>query len=153
MAEILNLKVKTGVVEVPITDELDREIGRFAFNPSDFGIVGRANAAVEQANAAIDEFSKTDGAAGIEDFESAICGILNTLLDIDNAKEAIFSHCSPLSPNADGQLYFESIFEGILSLIESEFGKRVNKKIKKIQKATSKYHAKSAAAPVLFAMA
>ena len=68
--------------------------------------------------------------------------IRDQFVDLFNfaVSESIFSKCGPLTPVQYGDFFFEVVLDGIRGIIENVTNERVEKKMKKIRKATAKYH-------------
>lgn len=134
--EVMTLHVDTGSQLFNIDDKGDI-IGQFKFNPSDPNILRRYEQVVEKLEAidipedATQEqlFSATDEIQVQLDF------LLNY-----KVSDQIFSKANPLTPLESGEFYFENVVNAIGSIIESVTDQRIEKKLKKIQNATAKYH-------------
>ena len=134
MGKKLELNVSTTSVEVPIIDN-GKELGRFRFNPSDWDMVKRADEVVETFNNM--EFS-ADTEESFFEATDKIKELVDYLIGY-NVSEDIFKVCNPLSLCANGETYIEVILQGLIGLIEQVTEQRLNKKLKRVEKATAKY--------------
>lgn len=134
--EVMTLSVDTGSVLINVDDKGDI-IGQFRFNPSDMDILRRYESVVDVLNS----ITVADGAGAEEmlKISDEIKKQFDFLLNY-NVSDGIFAKCNPFSLTADGNFYFENVMDGIAGLIEKTTNQRIAKKLKKIQKATSKYH-------------
>lgn len=130
------LKTNTGSVLVPILDENDKKIGEMRFIPTDVDILERYSSVIEFFNNV--KFSKNPTDKELIEFSENIKNQFDYLFNYPVANE-IFSVCNPLTVIENGDFFFENIMEGIAGLIESILNQRVEKKMKKIRKATAKY--------------
>lgn len=134
--EVMTLSVDTGSVLINVDDK-GEVIGQFRFNPSDLDILRRYEAVVDAMNAiAIPEDAGADDMLRVSD---EIKKQFDFLLNY-NVSDGIFAKCNPFSMTAGGDFYFESVLDGIAGLIEKVTNQRIEKKRKKIEKATAKYH-------------
>lgn len=135
--EELRRKVKTGALNVILTNESDEEIGRFSFNPSDLNIVKRYDEVLKNLNnmEITEDATEKDVLALSEELEKQIDYLLNT-----KSSKNIFSICNPLTLTENGDFFIENILEEIANVIEDVTDKRLKKKAAKIKRATSKYH-------------
>ena len=133
----LKLKANTGSVMVPIFDENDKKIGEMRFIPTDTDILKRYSKVVEFFNGVT--FSDEPTENEIVDFSESIKNQFDDLFNY-HVSEEIFSVCSPLTVIENGDFFFENILEGIAGIIETILNQRIEKKMKKIRKATAKYH-------------
>lgn len=134
--EVMTLSVDTGSVLINIEDK-GEVIGQFQFNPTDVDIAKRYEKVVDALSAI-----KIPDDAGMEDLfrvSDEIKKQMDYLLNY-NVSDGIFAKCNPFSLTAGGDFYFENVLEGIAGLIERTTKQRIEKKYKKIKKATSKYH-------------
>lgn len=130
------LSVNSGVIMVPVDDN-GEIIGHIRFNPNDLDIVRRYDGIIDTLNTiTLPDKPTTDELLELSD---KIKGMFDTLLGYP-VSEVLFSKCNPFTPTTNGDLYFENVMEGIKSLIEITMKQRLDKKRKKIQAATSKYH-------------
>ena len=54
--------------------------------------------------------------------------------------EVLFQKCGPLTIVSGGDFFFESVLDGISSIIEQITNERIEKKMAKVRKATARYH-------------
>lgn len=136
--EKLTLKVNTGAVTVDVENENGKKIGEFEFVPTDTDIINRYGAVVDFFNyVTFDENEPNEEL--VKRFSSQIREQFDYLFNYP-VSESIFTKCGPLTPTQDGDFFFEKVLDGIRALIEKVTNERVEKKMKKIRKATAKYH-------------
>lgn len=136
--EKLTLKVDTGAVTVDVENENGKKIGEFEFIPTDTDIVNRYGSVVEFFNNV--SFNENEGNEEIvKKFSSQIRDQFDHLFNYP-VSDSIFSKCGPLTPVQNGDFFFEVVLDGIRGIIENVTNERVEKKMKKIRKATAKYH-------------
>lgn len=147
MSEAMILKAKIGVQHVEVRDERDTVIGEFDFIPTDSDLFRRYGEVIDffnQLSAKGAEFKSDDNGEDftrwINETSDSIAHQFDFLLGYGNVSEELFAKCGPLTVIESGDFYFEHILEGIGGLIEQVFQRRVDKKLKKVRKATSKYH-------------
>lgn len=135
--EEIRKKVKTGAVNVVLTNENDEEIGKFSFNPNDLNIIKRYEEVVKK----LDSIELSEDAKEDEIFQltDEIEKQIDYLLNAKTAK-GIFAECNPLTLTESGEFFVEIILEQIGDIVEQVTDKRIKKKQAKIKKATSKYH-------------
>ena len=138
MSEAMKLQVETGAVTVELEDENGKTLGQFDFNPADSNILKRYGAVVDFFNGvAFDETASED--EQIEQMNKLaddIAGQFDYLLGYP-VSESVFHRCGPLSVTGSGDFFFESVLAGIGGIIEKVTKKRLDKKLKKINKATA----------------
>ncbi len=134
--EVMTLSVDTGSVLINVDDK-GEIIGQFRFNPSDMDIVRRYETVVDALNAIT--IAEDAGADELLKISDEIKKQFDYLLNY-NVSEGIFAKCNPFSMTAGGDFYFENVLDGIAGLIEKTTNQRIEKKRKKIEKATAKYH-------------
>ena len=134
--EVMTLSVDTGSVLINVDDK-GEIIGQFRFNPSDMDIVRRYETVVDALNAIT--IAEDAGADELLKISDEIKKQFDFLLNY-NVSEGIFAKCNPFSMTAGGDFYFENVLDGIAGLIEKTTNQRIEKKRKKIEKATAKYH-------------
>ena len=132
----MTLSVDTGSVLINVDDK-GEIIGQFRFNPSDMDIVRRYETVVDALNAIT--IAEDAGADELLKISDEIKKQFDYLLNY-NVSEGIFAKCNPFSMTAGGDFYFENVLDGIAGLIEKTTNQRIEKKRKKIEKATAKYH-------------
>ena len=136
--EKLTLKVDTGAVTVDVENENGKKIGEFEFVPTDTDIVNRYGSVVEFFNnVSFNENERNEEI--VKKFSSQIRDQFDHLFNYP-VSDSIFSKCGPLTPVQNGDFFFEVVLDGIRGIIENVTNERVEKKMKKIRKATAKYH-------------
>lgn len=136
----LTLTLETGAITIDLIDERGKKIGEFDFNPSDSNIFKRYGKVVDFFNATTfdTETPEEEQMEAINKLADDIAEQLNYLLGYQ-AANGIFQNCGPLTITPSGDFFFESVLEGVGSIIEKTSKKRVDKKLARIRKATSKY--------------
>ena len=142
MEENMKLTVNTGAIVIDLEDEKGRKLGQFDFIPTDSNILDRYGKVVDFFNSMKfqDEMTEEQSEQEMKKYAQDIKDQFDFLFDYPVSKE-IFSHCGPLTVIANGDLYFETVLDGIDGLIEKVLNQRIQKKLNKIKKATGKYHA------------
>lgn len=135
--EELRRKVKTGALNVILTNENDEEIGRFPFNPVDLNIVRRYEEVV--ANLEKMELPEDATEQDILELSDKLEGQIDYLLN-SKASKSVFAICNPLTLTESGDFFVENIIVEIADIIEQVTDQRIKKKQTKIKRATSKYH-------------
>ena len=129
------IKIDDGTKTYEIVNQDDEVLGTFTFNPSDSNIIKRYDAVVEALQAYADE---AQGEVLTQDkFNEAqdkITEMMDDLVEGD-VKGSFFSICGPLTPMENGNLFVQTVLEGIGAVIEKETKKRM----KKIDAQTAKY--------------
>lgn len=136
--EKLTLKVNTGAVTVDVENENGKKIGEFEFVPTDTDIVNRYGSVVDFFNHVTFEENEPNEEI-VKRFSNQIREQFDYLFNYP-VSESIFAKCGPLTPTQDGDFFFEKVLDGIRALIEKVTNERVEKKMKKIRRATTKYH-------------
>lgn len=138
---IMDLNVETGSCLINVNDEHKKKIGEFFFIPTDFSIIKRYENVAEFFNGIKfpEDLKDDEYTAFIEKLNSEICEQFDLLLGAGAAK-GLFGKCSPTTVISNGDFFFERIFVDIEKLVEKTFNTRIDKKMKRIEKATSKYH-------------
>lgn len=134
--EELRRKVKTGALNVVLTNENDEEIGRFPFNPVDLNIVRRYEEVV--ANLEKMELPEDATEQDILELSDKLEGQIDYLLN-SKASKSVFAICNPLTLTENGDFFIENIIVEIADIIEQVTDQRIKKKQAKIKRATSKY--------------
>ena len=135
--EELRRKVKTGALNVILTNEDDEEIGRFPFNPVDLNIVRRYEEVV--ANLEKMELPEDATEQDILELSDKLEGQIDYLLN-SKASKSVFAICNPLTLTESGDFFIENIIVEIADIIEQVTDQRIKKKQAKIKRVTSKYH-------------
>lgn len=135
--EELRRKVKTGALNVVLTNEDDTEIGRFSFNPVDLNIIRRYEEVV--ANLEKMEVPKDATEKDILELSDRLEEQIDYLLN-SKASKSVFAICNPLTLTESGDFFIENIIVEIADVIEQVTDQRIKKKQAKIKRATSKYN-------------
>ena len=133
--EELRRKVKTGALNVVLTNEDDAEIGRFSFNPVDLNIIRRYEEVV--ANLEKMEVPEDATEKDILELSDRLEEQIDYLLN-SKASKSVFAICNPLTLTESGDFFIENIIVEIADVIEQVTDQRIKKA--KIKRATSKYH-------------
>lgn len=134
--EKLKLVVDTGAITVAIVDKNGNELGEFEFIPTDFDIIDRYENTMKYFRDR--KIEDSDEFEFAKNFSNEIKEQIDILLNSE-ASSSLFAKCSPLTPLADGTLYFENVLEQIGTLVEKTTKKRLENSMAKIEKATEKY--------------
>lgn len=134
--EVMALHVDTGSKLYNIDDK-GEIIGQFRFNPSDLDIARRYDQVIEKLNtiSVSEKPSEEEVFAITDEIKVQFDYLLNY-----SVSEQIFAKANPFTPLTNGDFYFENVIEGIRNIIEQETNQRLEKRLKKIKKATAKYH-------------
>ena len=135
--EELRRKVKTGALNVVLTNEDDTEIGRFSFNPVDLNIIRRYEEVV--ANLEKMEVPEDATEKDILELSDRLEEQIDYLLN-SKASKSVFAICNPLTLTESGDFFIENIIVEIADVIEQVTDQRIKKKQAKIKRATSKNH-------------
>ena len=135
--EELRRKVKTGALNVVLTNEDDTEIGRFSFNPVDLNIIRRYEEVV--ANLEKMEVPEDATEKDILELSDRLEEQIDYLLN-SKASKSVFAICNPLTLTESGDFFIENIIVEIADVIEQVTDQRIKKKQAKIKRATSKSH-------------
>ena len=128
--EELRRKVKTGALNVILTNEDDEEIGRFPFNPVDLNIVRRYEEVV--ANLEKMELPEDATEQDILELSDKLEGQIDYLLN-SKASKSVFAICNPLTLTESGDFFIENIIVEIADIIEQVTDQRIKKKQAKIK--------------------
>lgn len=113
-------------------------VAQFSFNPSDTGVISRYKAVVDYLNNyKIDE--NADAAEVLDKLNSDLMVQVDYMFYGNIAKD-LFAKLKPCSLTSNGDFFYELALEAIAKFIEDETGERMNKKLKKMNKYTEKYH-------------
>lgn len=135
--EEMKLTVDTGAVNIAVQDTDGLIIGMFKFIPTDTDIIRRYGKVVDYFNGVT--FPDNPSEEEYFKLDDEIRGQLDYLLN-GNVSEGVFAKCAPLTVVSNGDLFFEQIIDGIGKLIEKTMKTRIDKKMKRVKAATSKYH-------------
>ena len=136
--EKLTLKVDNGAVTVDVENENGKKIGEFECVPTATDIVNRYGSVVEFfKNVSFNENERNEEI--VKKFSSQIREQFDHLFNYP-VSDSIFGKCGPLTPVQNGDFFFEVVLDGIRSIIDKVTNERIEKKMKKIRKATAKYH-------------
>ena len=108
--EELRRKVKTGALNVILTNEDDEEIGRFPFNPVDLNIVRRYEEVV--TNLEKMELPEDATEQDILELSDKLEGQIDYLLN-SKASKSVFAICNPLTLTESGDFFIENIIYSI----------------------------------------
>lgn len=132
MSKTLALNVDTGSILVEVKDKGEK-IGEFRFNPCDLDIAKRYEKVADVlSNLKVSDDPDMDEVFA---FSDKIKEQFDYLLNY-KVSDAIFAKCNPLTPLADGGLYYVKVLDGIVGLFEQT----TNQRMSKINEATAKYH-------------
>lgn len=132
--------IDDGVRAYEFKNKLNEVFGRLVFNPSDMGIIERYEAVIEKLNnIAIDNTDENSMQHTLIEASKTFKEGLNELLNRD-VEADLFSVYSPITVMPSGDFYAEIIIDYVGKLLEKETGRRINKKLQKIQKYTKKYN-------------
>lgn len=131
MSKTLALNVDTGSILVEVKDKGEK-IGEFRFNPCDLDIAKRYEKVADVlSNLKVSDDPDMDEVFA---FSNKIKEQFDYLLNY-KVSDAIFVKCNPLTPLADGELYYVKVLDGIVGLFEQT----TNQRMSKINEATAKY--------------
>lgn len=131
MSKTLALNVDTGSILVEVKDKGEK-IGEFRFNPCDLDIAKRYEKVADVlSNLKVSDDPDMDEVFA---FSDKIKEQFDYLLNY-KVSDAIFAKCNPLTPLADGKLYYVKVLDGIVGLFEQT----TNQRMSKINEATAKY--------------
>lgn len=142
---MLELRVDTGAVTVPIVDIDGTKLGEFKFNPVDSSILSR----FDKFNAEMsgkdiqDELKDMDNVEAVQRFDEFVKEQFDYLLGYP-VSDDLFSVCGPLTVVSNGDFYFEKLMEGIGGLIQQSVTERLKRKMERIRKATEEYQEEKA---------
>lgn len=129
------IKINDGTKTYEIVNQDDEVLGTFTFNPSDSNIIKRYDAVVEALQAYADEAQgEVLTQEKFNEAQDKITAMMDDLVKGD-VKGSFFSICGPLTPMENGNLFVQTVLEGIGAVIEHETKQR----IKKIDEKTAKY--------------
>ena len=132
----MTLKVNTGSMLVKLEDERGEYIGEFVFSPTDTDIVSRYKEVTKYFSGF--EVPEEPSLEWLQEKSAEIREQVD-LLFARKVSDGIFNACGPFTVLANGDFYIEDVLGKIADLIGQVFNKRVDEKIKKIRRATSKY--------------
>lgn len=131
MSKTLALNVDTGSILVEVKDKGEK-IGEFRFNPCDLDIAKRYEKVADVlSNLKVSDDPDMDEVFA---FSDKVKEQFDYLLNY-KVSDAIFAKCNPLTPLADGELYYVKVLDGIVGLFEQT----TNQRMSKINEATAKY--------------
>ena len=148
--------VDDGTVRVPIKNTYGKEIGAFAFRPTDTGLLERYQEAISHLDDVVEPLRNAqinpDGTAD-EDIDGALEAVLEAqerlyalcdkMFD-GNMSEAFFSGMRPFSP-IGGRFYCEIALENLGKFIAAQFDAENEKISKRVVDYTAKYAKQKAA--------
>ncbi len=130
------IKISTGAKRYELQDADGEVIGKFKFNPSDVGIIERYEKVADWFNAI--EIGEEFGLPEAIDLSNGIKEQFDYLFGYP-VSTGLFTKCNPLSPTENGDFFFEVVVDALVSVVSKETDMRMDKKIKRIQKAVAKY--------------
>ncbi len=134
------LNVDTGFRTVRVMDGSE-VIAQFKFNPADSNIVSRLDSVIDFFNGV--RFTEDMTEEQTFDRVKQLCVEIGEQFDYlfsYKVSDGLFANCGPLSVTESGDFFFEVMLEEIGKVIESTMHARIDRKLKKVKKATSKYH-------------
>lgn len=140
MQQTMQLTVDTGAVLIELKDKKGRVIGEVDFVPTDTDILKRYRKVIDYFNGTnLADIPEDKMEETMIQFSEDIRGQFDYLFNAP-VSDGIFAKCGPLTVIATGDFFFENVIEGLGGLISTTFNERIEKKLKKIKKATAKYH-------------
>ena len=140
MNNVQNIIIDDGLKEFTFSNNKGEVFAEFAFNPADTGLLERYGKVVDAFNAIE---LKGDSEADVEEYIKTLSDTFKEQFDylLNRAvSEGLFRTYSPITIFANGDFYAEVILDQIGKIIEKEINVRIDKKAKKIEKYTKKYH-------------
>lgn len=131
------IRINDGSKSYEIVNQEDKVLGVFTFNPTDTGIIERYNDALDGLEEVMKELGTGDEKA-IVIASNAIKEKIDFLFGYD-ASRTFFSITGPLTPLSNGQIFVESVLEGIRQVIEAEMDVRLKKVRQRMDKYTDSY--------------
>lgn len=128
--EELRRKVKTGALNVVLTNEDDAEIGRFSFNPVDLNIIRRYEEVV--ANLEKMEVPEDATEKDILELSDRLEEQIDYLLN-SKASKSVFAICNPLTLTESGDFFIENIIVEIADVIEQVTDQRIKRNRRKLK--------------------
>lgn len=149
MAKQIKTSVKAGE-EYEFLDKEGKHLFSIWINPSDVGMVQRAQNLVDYLNSLDLSITKTEEDSEKEPTLEEASAVLKENTEILGEKldalfnaeisAAIFSVMSPFTPLASGKLYIEEVVEKMLDAITAETNARFKRVQSRQNKYTAKYH-------------
>ncbi len=140
MKNTTNFVIDDGLQTVTFTNNSGEVFAEFKFNPTDTSILERYDKVVEVFNSIN---LKGDSEDEVKEYVIKLSDTFkeqfNYLLNRD-VTEGLFKTYSPVTVFANGDFFAETILKHISQMIEQTFNVRLQKKAKKIEKYTHKYH-------------
>jgi hypothetical protein len=134
---MLQLRINTGAVTVPIISETGETIGSFRFNPTDSNILSRLDAVASYFQSVDYDKGAETTVEEITELDGIIKEKFDYLLGYPVSGE-LFKACGPLSPTGNGSLFFLEVLEGIAELCNEALADRA-KTMDNIREATQGY--------------
>lgn len=131
------IKINDGSETYEIVDKSDNLICEMRINPSDTGLIKKADEIINAINAF--ELKDDDELSSIVELDALLVEKMGDLLGKDVA-EKLFEKTAPCSPLDNGNLYIAEVLEGIIPVIESVTNKRAQQMQKRIEKYTAAYN-------------
>lgn len=128
------IQVNTGAKTYTIYDSDDEVLGRFKFNPSDFGIIQRA----EKVQETLSGLKLGENTDDLFKFDKIVKEQFDFLLNY-SVSDTLFAKATPTTLLESGELFFENVFDAITGLINESVQSRTEMMKKRIQEATASY--------------
>ena len=135
-----NIVIDDGLKRFTFSNNDGEVFAEFSFNPADTSIIERYEDVVEAFNKI--EIKGENG----DEMKESILAISDTFKEQFNyllnrdVSEGLFKVYSPITIFANGDFFAEVILTQVAKIIEKEYDVRLQKKAKKIEKYTKKYH-------------
>lgn len=140
MSNVQNIVIDDGLKDYSFSNNKGEVFAEFSFNPADTSILDRYEKVVDAFNAIE---LKGDSAEEVEEYIRSISDTFKEQFDYllnREVSEGLFRTYSPITVFANGDFFAEVILHQIGKIIEKELNVRIDKKAKKIEKYTQKYH-------------
>ena len=134
---MLQLKINTGAVTVPIYDENGEKIGSFRFNPTDSNILSRLKSVVEYFEAVDYDKDGVTGLEAVQQLDENIKEQFDYLFGYPVSAD-LFSRNGPLSVMPNGEWFFMEILSGVTEICNQALADRA-KTMDNIREATKGY--------------
>ena len=134
MATENKIVVDTGARTYTIYDSDEDMLGKFKFNPSDFGIIKR----VEKAQSKLETLGEVENTDDLFAADETIKSVFDEMMNYP-VSDSLFTKATPTTLLENGKFYFETVFEAITQLISNTVEDRAKKSRKRIAEATAQY--------------
>lgn len=131
------IKINDGSKTYEIVNDAGNHICEITLNPSDTDLIRRVNNVVEAMNSF--KPVSEDAEQAVVEMDAMLIDKMSELLRVD-AKETIFSKCSPLTMLDNGEFYIVEVLKAITPAIEKVTKARVAKVQKRMSKYTAEYN-------------